>query len=117
MFWRRRVWEETKGLRADFRYALDWDFILRATALGFRFLHIPEFLGCFRVHDAQKTTSIMDVGEQEMQRLRKEHLGHLPTYREISDAIAPYMKRHMVADAFYRLTGFSTHLPGNRLRI
>jgi len=30
MFWRRRVWREVGEFDESFRYALDWDFILRA---------------------------------------------------------------------------------------
>lgn len=112
MFWRRSVWDATGGLREDFHYALDWDFILRASALGFRFLHVAEFIGCFRVHDAQKTTSMMDLGEREMQRLRTEHLGFAPQPQQINEALSPYMKRHLAVDAVYRLTGRTMNLPG-----
>jgi Glycosyl transferase family 2 len=31
MFWRRRVWDELGGLDETFRFAVDWDFILRGT--------------------------------------------------------------------------------------
>ena len=66
MFWRRAVWDEVGNFNEDFRYALDWDFILRAQAAGFRFLRLPRFLACFRVHDAQKTTAIRPIGKVEM---------------------------------------------------
>jgi hypothetical protein len=31
MFWRRRVWDALGGLDETFRFAVDWDFILRGT--------------------------------------------------------------------------------------
>ena len=110
LFWRRNVWEATGGLRRVFHYALDWDFIPRASAQGFRFLHIAEFLACFRVHAAQKTTSLMAIGEKEMQHLRNKHLGFAPNPRRIAEAIASYTRRHIVAVAFYRLTGRTINL-------
>ncbi len=112
MFWRRGVWEATGGLRPDFQFALDWDFILRAASFGFRFHHLPVFLGCFRVHDAQKTTGMASRGEQEMQRLRTEHLGFTPNYRMIEKAVAPYMRRQLLVDAIYRLCRQLVRVPG-----
>lgn len=75
LFWRRRVWERLGGLDTSFVYALDWDFVLRAAAAGFRFHRLPRFLGGFRVHPAQKTTHIVDIGREEMARLRRQYLG------------------------------------------
>ena len=71
MFWRRRVWEKAGPIDESFRYALDWDFALRAQAAGFRFRRVPRFLACFRVHDAQKSTAMIDVGDSEQRRLRE----------------------------------------------
>ncbi|HSV23360.1 MAG TPA: hypothetical protein VLJ17_10060 [Xanthobacteraceae bacterium] len=65
MFWRRRVWDRIGPLDESFRFALDWDFILRAHQAGFRFQRLPRFLGCFRVHERQKTTAMRRVAEVE----------------------------------------------------
>jgi hypothetical protein len=111
MFWRRQVWEAVGGLRTSFQYALDWDFILRAARLGFRFHHVPRFLGCFRVHDSQKSTSLADLGRTEMQRLRLEHLGFEPSQADVSMAIRPYLIRHVLADRLYRVTGMQMRIP------
>jgi len=102
MFWRRRVWQALGSLDESFHYALDWDFILRAQAAGFRFERLPRFLACFRVHDEQKTAATYAVGVKEMQVLRRRHLGFSPTQVEIRRVIMPYVARQFVYHWGYR---------------
>jgi hypothetical protein len=94
MFWRRRVWDEIGPFDESFRYAMDWDFILRAHAAGFKFKRLPRAIGCFRVHVTQKTTAMIDVGASESARLRQRSLGYVPTQQEVEQAIRPYIRRH-----------------------
>jgi len=103
MFWRRRVWQAIAPIDESFHYALDWDFILRAQAAGFKFARLPRFLACFRVHDEQKTAATYDVGVKEMQTLRLRYLGFSPSQLEIRRAIAPYVARQFVFHWGYRL--------------
>ena len=103
MFWRRRVWEAVGPLDKSFQYALDWDFILRAQHAGFKFLRLPRFLACFRVHDDQKTSKIYDKGREEMQRLRLRYLGHEPSQSEVERNVAPYLIRQFAIHWMYRL--------------
>src|SRR5262245_28175078 len=84
MFWRRRVWDRLGGLDESFRFAVDWDFILRAHAKGMKFLRLPRFLGCFRVHQEQKTGQMLEVAREEMVRLRLAHLGFVPNQNKSS---------------------------------
>lgn len=72
LFWRRRAWDKAGGqVDEAFRFAMDWDLILRLRDSGARFVRLPHFLAAFRVHAAQKTSAqITDVGFQEMNRLR-----------------------------------------------
>lgn len=103
LFWRRRIWEKV-GARVDesFRFAMDWDLLLRFRNAGAVFAHLPHFLGAFRVHDRQKTSAEMDtVGEVEMKFLRSRELGRVPSRWEFRRAIAPYVVRHMIADWKY----------------
>jgi GT2 family glycosyltransferase len=108
MFWRRRVWQALGSLDETFHYALDWDFILRAQAAGFRFVRLPRFLACFRVHESQKTASTYAVGVREMQKLRERCLGFTPSQMEIRRAIAPYVARQFAYHWAYksRLLGY-----------
>jgi carbamoyltransferase len=72
LFWRRRIWEKAGGnLNVDFHFALDWDLLQRFRKAGAKIVRVPYFLGCFRVHQEQKTSAKMaDVGKKEMTWLR-----------------------------------------------
>jgi glycosyltransferase involved in cell wall biosynthesis len=75
LFWRRSAFEKAGGIDASFRFAVDWDLILRLQNTGAVFRRLPYFLGAFRVHEAQKSqTEISSVGAQECQRLRTREL-------------------------------------------
>lgn len=104
MFWRRRVWEKLGGLDDGFRFAMDWDFLLRVQDAGFVMRRVPYFLGAFRVHAAQKThAEINSVGEAEMKRLRERALGHAPSQAEIERKIRPFLRRHVRTHLAYRM--------------
>jgi len=103
MFWRRRVWDRIGPFDESFRFAMDWDFILHAHDAGFRFKRLPRFLGCFRVHDRQKTSAIHQVGAEEQKRLRRRHLGYEPTGKEIRHNIKGYLRRHVLFHRLYKL--------------
>jgi len=103
LFWRRKVWEKIGPFDETFHYALDWDFILRAQSAGFKFARLPRFLACFRVHEDQKTSLNYETGREEMQRLRLEHLGFMPTQRQVNHAMVPYLARQLAIHWMYRL--------------
>ena len=103
MFWRRRVWDRLGGLDRQFQYAMDWDFILRAHAEGFKFYRLPRFLGCFRVYAGQKTSSQIETGNAESALLRMRYLGRTVSPREQNDAIRAYLRRHVLTVRAYKL--------------
>lgn len=98
LFWRRSAWEKAGGkIDASFRFAMDWDLLLRLQSSGATIVRLPYFLGAFRVHAAGKTTSIInEVGAQEMERLRARALGYVPDYREINRVLHPYLVKATV---------------------
>jgi glycosyltransferase involved in cell wall biosynthesis len=102
MFWRKRVWDRIGPIDESFHYAMDWDFILRAQAARFRFVRLPRFLSCFRIHDAQKTAATYAVGVREMGILRRRILGFEPTHMQIRRAIAPYLLRQVAYHYGYK---------------
>jgi hypothetical protein len=102
-FWRRRVWDKLGGFDEKFQSALDWEFFLRAQATGFRFVRVPRFLGCFRIHGAQKTVTMEQVGRQESDCLRERYLGRKVEPREIGRALKPYFRRHVLLHRLYKL--------------
>jgi len=103
MFWRRHVWESLGGLDEQFRFAMDWDFILRAQAAGVRFQHVPRFLAAFRVYPEQKTHSWRDIGEQEQHHLRNIWVRPGWTHRDIKKAIGPYLLRQTLLYYAHRI--------------
>ena len=104
LFWRREVWEKVGGIDESFRFAMDWDLLVRFRDAGVRFAHISQFLGAFRVHANQKTSaSANDLGYREMSRIRKKIHGRIPNHKEIKMAILPFMVRHVAVDLAYRL--------------
>lgn len=93
LFWRRRVWTAVGGLDPTFRFALDWDLLLRWRAAGARFAHLPRFLGAFRLHGAQKNATIGEVGRREMQQLRARTLGWAPSSAAVRWRLLPLALR------------------------
>jgi glycosyltransferase involved in cell wall biosynthesis len=56
MFFRRRILEGGHLLDDSLHYAMDFEFFVRLHANGYRFLHIPVFLGDFRFQPGSKTS-------------------------------------------------------------
>jgi glycosyltransferase involved in cell wall biosynthesis len=105
LFWRRSLWEKIgSGLDESFRFAMDWDLLIRFREIGACFVHIPQFFGAFRVHQAQKTSSMInDIGLQEMTRIRERLLGYVPSYYKIRYKSMKYLLKHILIDMRYRL--------------
>lgn len=105
LFWRRRIWERAGGkVDESFRFAMDWDLLVRFRDAGARFARIPRFLGGFRIHSRQKTSAgISSVGYAEMDRIRARVLGRVPGHGELRKAVAPYLLRHVAADLAWRV--------------
>ncbi|MFT7686568.1 MAG: glycosyltransferase involved in cell wall biosynthesis [Candidatus Azotimanducaceae bacterium] len=104
MFWRRSVWERSGGtFNEQYRFAMDWDLILRFREAKAHFVHLPFVLGAFRIHPLQKTSAVIDeLGQGEMQSLRLRELGHQPPQAEIRKKVLPFLMRHIWADFKYR---------------
>jgi FkbM family methyltransferase len=104
LFWRRRIWERAGGRLDDsFHFAMDWELLLRFRAGGARFARLPRFLGAFRVHGDQKTsTRIGDLGAREMARLRASVHGRPVTEAEVRRGVRGYLLRHMAYQKLYR---------------
>lgn len=105
MFWRRRIWDKVGGqVDESFRFAMDWDLLVKFRDAGARFAHIPSFLGAFRIHAHQKTSNaINEIGHSEMNRIRERTLGRIPKREEVRKAMTPYLLRHLFFDLLYRI--------------
>jgi hypothetical protein len=105
LFWRRALWEKAGGqVDESFRFAMDWDLLVRFRGAGARFARIPRFLGGFRVHPQQKTSAgISEIGFREMDRIRERVLGRVPTRSEVNLAVWPYLVRHVAVHLGWRI--------------
>jgi glycosyltransferase involved in cell wall biosynthesis len=103
LYWRRRVWDRVGGAMDEtFQFALDWDLILRFRDAGARFVRLPRFLGAFRYHSQQKTSSQLATrGLTEMNRLRQRCHGRPVTFTEIARNLSGYYLRHVVYHLLY----------------
>lgn len=102
MFWRRRVWEAIGPIDETFRFALDWDFMIRAQRAGFKFARLPRFLGCFRVHTEQKTSAMLGVGLEEMEKIRIRENGHGITRADMRRFVFPFLAKQFVYHWLHR---------------
>ncbi len=105
LLWRRKVWDKIGGqIDERFRFAMDWDLILRFRDAGVKFVRLPRFMGAFRVHPEQKTSAeITEAGKQEMAVLRERCMGRPVTRREILHALTPYYIKHALYHKYYRI--------------
>ena len=108
MFWRRRLWDRVGGLNPSFKFAMDWDLLLRFQAAGARIRRVPYFLACFRIHDAQKTSAQMEsLGHQEIDTLRTQTQGRLLTHAEVENhpRLLSYLRRSAWQEFLWRRLG------------
>jgi glycosyltransferase involved in cell wall biosynthesis len=109
MFWRRRIWDKVGGIDISFKFAMDWDLLLRFQAAGAKIVRVPYFLACFRVHAAQKTSAeIKKTGYQEIDALRLRTFGRSPSMSEIEND--PRLIRFLRKSAWIEFLWRSFHL-------
>jgi glycosyltransferase involved in cell wall biosynthesis len=106
LFWRRRMWDKVGGLDTSFKFAMDWDLLLRFQAAGAKIVRVPYFLGCFRVHPAQKTAAAMhSVGQHEIDLLRTRANGRPISSAELENnpPLLRYLRRSAFIEFLWKL--------------
>lgn len=94
MFWRRSIWEKSGAyLDESYRFALDWELIIRFREQGATFVRLPRFLGAFRVYPEQKTSAWNSIGQEEMDRIRFRCHHRYATQAEIDQKISIYREQ------------------------
>jgi glycosyltransferase involved in cell wall biosynthesis len=102
LFWRRSMWKKVNSqVDESFRFAMDWDLLIRFREAGARFAHIPYFIGAFRIHEYQKTSAANDIGYKESKRIQERIHGQIPSKRQIRRAVIPFLLRHIAVDFVY----------------
>ena len=111
MFWRRELWQKVGGnIDESFKFAIDWDLILRFRDAGAVIHRVPRFLGAFRVHQQQKTQSWNEIGIEEMNRLRLQCHNYVPTNQEIIKQINRYLIRSFICSRLHLLNRMTVNL-------
>lgn len=104
LFWRRRIWDKVGGIDDRFRFAMDWDLLLRFQAAGAKMVRLPRFLGAFRVHTSSKTMNqVSSGGIDEMAELRLRAHGRVVTPLEVQAGLRRYHGWHVLHNRLYRL--------------
>lgn len=106
MFWRRRIWDKVGGIDTSFKFAMDWDLLLRFQAAGAKIVRVPYFLACFRIHSTQKTSAQMhSVGQEEITRLRERTFGRpFPAVElETNPTLLRYLRRSAFIEFLWKL--------------
>ena len=105
LFWRRRIWEKAGGgMDESYKFALDWDLLMRFQQSNAVIHRVPRFLAAFRVHKAQKTSAHINlIGLREMERIRLRYIGREVTETEILKHIRVYLNRSVIYHKLYRL--------------
>jgi len=105
MFWRRRIWEKIGAqFNEKMQFAMDWELILRFISAGASFKHVPELVGIFRVHSAQKSqANFVANGFGEIDDLRSIYRD--PNRGGVARFLrhARYLYAHRLADADYEI--------------
>lgn len=107
LYWRRSLWEKT-GARMDvgLHFALDWELLHRFVEAKARFARLPQFLGAFRIHKAQKT--VQDRTREhpaavECDALRDRIQGRSVSRKEIAQHARRFQMRGRTYHWLYKL--------------
>lgn len=81
-FFKRKAFFDSDCLNEDLQYALDYDLWIRM-AKNFKFKYLPEFLSCYRLHDASKTVDTKQAlaNNKETLEIVLEHYNWAPANR------------------------------------
>lgn len=108
LFWRRQLWERLSGLNADFQFAMDWDLLLRMRRIGARLTRVPYYLGAFRVHADQKTSTLVGTrGKREIDALRAASAEEPGWQQQQRRSVGWYVVKHIAINHYYRLRGWA----------
>ena len=73
MFFRRRILDQGQLLDETLQYAMDFEFFVRLNALGYKFLHVPQFLADFRFQPESKTSRFPERQLQEQSAIIRRY--------------------------------------------
>ena len=69
LFWRRSIYQRVGGLDPAYRFAMDYDLLVRMLAAGARGLKLRRGLARFRLHPGAKTSNLQSTCDAEVARV------------------------------------------------
>jgi glycosyltransferase involved in cell wall biosynthesis len=85
MFFRRRILDAGHFLNETLHYAMDFEFLLRLSMLGYNFMHVPGFMADFRFHPASKSSQYPSRQLREHDEIMHQYS---PLLRSLSPGVA-----------------------------
>jgi glycosyltransferase involved in cell wall biosynthesis len=73
MFWRRSIYQRAGGIDPSYRFAMDFDLVVRMLLAGARSLKLRRVLANFRLHPESKSSHLLAVCDAEVERTRARH--------------------------------------------
>jgi glycosyltransferase involved in cell wall biosynthesis len=78
-FWRREIYDRVGGIDPAKFYIMDYDLFVRMWRVG-RFRKTSAYLGCFRDHEATKTTKHAEIWKRELAEAKHRYGLREPGY-------------------------------------
>jgi hypothetical protein len=75
-FWKKDAHDRAGGIDPSYSFHFDLDLFYRFVLQGARFHHIREFFVYFRIHPESKSSTLADVYNRELNRIRTRYLPH-----------------------------------------
>ena len=72
-FWRRAIYQKAGGVDANYRFAMDYDLLIRMLLAGARPLKVRPVLANYRIHPATKSSNLQRVSAEEVARTIARH--------------------------------------------
>lgn len=74
-FWNREVWQRTGELDINLHYGFDWEWFLRAEAIGIAFQAVSDPLSMYRIHEQHKSGTGGAKREAELTAIYQRYAG------------------------------------------
>ena len=108
-FYRRSIVEKGFLLDPSYKVCMDFEFFLKLAHNGFRFIHLPENLACFRWHEANVSAVHAVRRHQERLHLQRQYLkltnrSYLGREWILKLLFRGYQAKRQVRRAVWRLT-------------
>jgi glycosyltransferase involved in cell wall biosynthesis len=93
-YWNRKIWDELGPLDEQMQYAMDYEYWHRILAAGYHFRLIPHYVGGFRDHPENKTSTMRATFEKEASIIYQRYNIALNEEEALSELGADWWSKH-----------------------